>query len=80
MAAIIGLLYWADKRYPAPQAPRPPMVRFAHHDGEGLPASCAWCACRSGADCTNLASPAGGRECGPVCTGRQECAVRQVKP
>jgi hypothetical protein len=62
---LIGLLYLAEKRYPAPQELGPRR--------EGMPASCAWCVYRDGDNCTNPDSSLYSRRCEPGCSVGIEC-------
>jgi hypothetical protein len=70
VVALVGFLYWADRRYPGPELPR---------ETTEAGAFCAWCIYWQGDDCTNPASPVGGQECGQVCIGDLACQVREVR-
>jgi hypothetical protein len=42
-------------------------------------AFCAWCIYRDGDDRTNPKSPVAGEECGPACSGKVTCWVREMR-
>jgi hypothetical protein len=69
MAALIGWLYWAERRWPAPRRPM---------RSKETPATCARCTWRSGEDCTNPKSPVYPGPIGDVCSGRRRCKVREA--
>ena len=58
---LVGFLYWAERRYPAPSKPRerPEVLTF-----------CAWCVHRDGDDCTHPGSPVYGQPCARCASGR----------
>jgi hypothetical protein len=70
MAALIGWLYWAEHRWPAP--PRQTHLKE-------MPAICARCTWRSGEDCSHPESPARGGPIGEVCAGKVKCRVREAR-
>jgi hypothetical protein len=71
LLAIYEVIDWLNRRGFLNRTPGPrprPHVTF-----------CAWCIYRDGDDCTNPKSPIIGEECGPVCSGKVKCRVRQVE-
>ena len=70
MVALIALTYYPDRRYPGPQEPREMTLSLTF---------CAWFTWRDGEMCTSGGSYLHDQPCGPVCIGRQRCAVREVK-
>jgi hypothetical protein len=60
LMALVGFLYWADRRYPAPSKSRERPFLLTY---------CAWCVHGDGDLCTNPRSPVYGQECGLVCIG-----------
>ena len=67
MAALIGWLYYADRRWPD-----------RHRARRETPAICARCRHPSGEDCSHPKSPAYPGPIGEVCSGRRRCKVREV--
>jgi hypothetical protein len=69
LASLIGYRYWAGQQR---AGRRPRKVNEAE-------VYCVWCLYRRGSVCIHPGSPVYPGECSPVCTGRMECEVREMK-
>ncbi len=69
LASLIASLVWAARQRPD--------RRSREVDKGG--AYCVWCLYRRGDICTHPGSPVYREECGPVCTGRVRCELKQER-
>jgi hypothetical protein len=69
LTSLVAHLYWTRRQDPKRRSEKADEVR----------AYCVWCVYRRGSLCSHPHSPVYLEECGPVCTGAQQCAVRQER-